>query len=145
MTGSESLRRTHVTRRAPNADAASQAVADDLIGQALRHGQTVRLRAATGSMMPSMQPGDLVLATGRRPTVGEVALVWTGTAWLAHRVRAIDSARFLLKGDSAEAGEHWESATAVRGTIVRVEYDTRARLARLRRWVSAFLRRGQHP
>ncbi len=99
---------------------------DALVALALARGQTVRLRATSASMVPTIWPGELVLARRLRPRVGEVALVWTGRTWLAHRVRAQETTRLLLQGDAPRSSPHWVPAKAVHGTIVGVRRDARA-------------------
>jgi signal peptidase I len=107
---------------------------DLLVADALRAGQLVRLRVATSSMVPTLYPGDLVEVEGTQPRVNDIAVLWTGSNWLVHRLLWLDGDHAVLCGDAAGHTPHTETAAAVHGRVhgVRRTWHTWLRLGRNR-------------
>jgi hypothetical protein len=122
--------RHHVRKPGPLRPGMS--VADARIAQALRDGQTVRLRAGKTGMPETVQEGDLLVVRAAQPEVGDVAVCWHRRAWIAHRVRQVEPGRLLLDGTDVEA---WVPLSEVVGKVLTVRRDVRTWLVRLLRLV----------
>ena len=111
----------------------------EILVEALRKGQTVRLRATTTSMWPTIRPGDLLLLRGEPIRPGDIAAVFALDALLTHRVEGRVGDRILLRGDARGAGTHAVGPFQILGRVVAIRRDLRAwrrYLAfRLRRWL----------
>jgi len=112
-------------------DAPSIALAaSEMIDAHLRDGTMVKFTVPTGSMLPTLAPGDRVTARALRdhePRIGDIALIRTDQTWLAHRLieRRVVGARFfyVTQGDNCfEADALW-SAEQIRAIIVSVDHN----------------------
>ncbi|MEK7705722.1 MAG: S24/S26 family peptidase [Myxococcota bacterium] len=84
-------------------------------------------------MRPCIRPGDLLIATGRAPQIGEIALAVLDSALVTHRVQGRDGVDYVLCADAPGATTHRVSASDVVGTIVAVRRDTKSWVAWLGR------------
>ncbi len=93
--------------------------------EALLQGDTIRIRAQGGSMMPAIWPGDILTirsAAETLPEVGEIALIRGNSALRAHRViayRTCDGAPLIVtRGDTLDADDDAVELSAIVGVVV---------------------------
>lgn len=95
----------------------------DRAKQALRSGETVRIRPRGHSMRPKVCDGDFVTLEPCRPEdleVGAIVLVRVSGNDYLHLVTAIDGARFQI-GNNRGHTNGWVGATAIYGKATKVE------------------------
>jgi len=100
----------------------------------LSAGLSVRFRAGGRSMLPTVRDGECVTVApvaARDVALGDVVLCETWRGPLAHRVVAIETGasarRFFLRGDASFDRDRAIEAGQLRGRLVSVERDGRAR------------------
>jgi signal peptidase I len=101
-----------------------------MINARLRVGSTIRFAVSTQSMLPTLAPGDCVIVRGAsaaQARVGEIVLIKTDAAWLAHRLieqrRADEGTLLVTKGDNCPDADGLWSAGRLYGIITMVERD----------------------
>lgn len=111
-----------------DATPAARSTANELIGSSLQAGKTVRLTVPTKSMLPTLAPGDQITARafrGEEPRVGDIALGWNGSVWLAHRliVRRLNgnSPVYMTQGDNCVEPDTLWSDGQICARIIMVE------------------------
>lgn len=108
----------------------SRRPAGELIGQLLRRGETLRLRARGSSMRPAVHDGDVVSvapAHGGGVRIGDVVCYLDATQRLfLHRVVHRSDTAVVTRGD-ALAHTDTVTAEAVLGRVVAVEHPPRLR------------------
>jgi phage repressor protein C with HTH and peptisase S24 domain len=95
-------------------------VRDQLIVEALRRGQTVRLRATSRSMAPSILPGDLLLVHNEKLSPGDVALYWHQGAWVTHRIVGVRNGAYDVRADAPECHSEHIALGQMVGRVVAV-------------------------
>ena len=125
-------------------------VASDLVDARLRAGNAIRFTVPTGSMYPTLAPGDQVIVRAARAAdlrPGDIVVVKAGdgarAAWVAHRLIARRAASLVTKGDNCAAADApWTEAQLV-GSVIAVRRQQSQRLtdfsSRRARSVGAFL------
>jgi signal peptidase I len=108
-------------------------VAPALFADALRRFGRVRLRASGRSMLPAIEPGDLLeveYADPERIHVGDIILYDAGGRLLAHRVvtKIVDreTVRLVARGDSHWWADPSIDASRVLGRVVGISRDSSA-------------------
>ncbi len=103
---------------------------NDLVSSKLESGATIQFTISTRSMLPTLKPGDRVLARGIRagePHIGDILLVRSDRYWLAHRLidrRVIDGRLYLVtQGDYSTAPDGLWSSDQIYGKIVLLQRD----------------------
>ena len=110
--------------------------AEELAAQVLRQGQSLRIKARGGSMLPFIWDGDVALVTPTAPAsiaIGDIVCYETTPGRLfLHRIVRRDGDRFVTKGDALSSTEVIER-TQLLGKVVAFErhgrvnrLDTRA-------------------
>lgn len=113
-------------------------LADQIIVEALRRGQIVRLRAVSRSMAPAIVPGDLLLVRDEPLGAGDIAVYWRQGAWVTHRVRALREGGYDVSADSAPSAIEFVASGQVVGKVLSVRHEWfrwRQRLRRVLAWV----------
>jgi hypothetical protein len=91
--------------------------------EALRRGETVRIRPRGYSMIGKVNNGDLVILAPCEPTdlvVGDIVLVRVhGTDYL-HLIKAVQQTRFLI-GNNRGGINGWVGPQAIYGKAIKVE------------------------
>ena len=102
----------------------------EIVADSMRSGREVRILVTGGSMLPSLWPGDIIVARGlddAPPAPGEV-LLFLREGWLcAHRmVRWLDNESALITcGDSANASDPPTPTSKILGRAVAIIRDGR--------------------
>ena len=73
----------------------------------LLRGETVVVKVVTGSMSPTLRPGESVPVRRGIPALGDVVLLDTAGAPTLHRLVARLGPRWVHAGDLAGAGAGW--------------------------------------
>jgi len=113
---------------------------DQIIVEALRHGQTVHLRAVSRSMAPAILPGDLLLVRDEPLAEGDIAVYWRRGAWVTHRVAARKEGGYAVRADSAPSAVEYVAAGQVVGRVTAVRHDWfrwRQRFRRVLAWIKS--------
>ncbi len=111
----------------PNRTRVLVTATNELIGSALVPEATVQFTISTRSMLPTLAPGDRVIARGLRadePSVGDIVMIRAGQSWLAHRLvdRCEVEAKlsFMTQGDYCLEPDALWSSEQICGKIVAV-------------------------
>lgn len=112
---------------------------NDLIGEHLRAGRTVRFMITTTSMLPLLAPGDVVLVQpmpAEAVQLGDILVRPIEEVWLAHRlVECQSNTVWITKGDNQLGSDHAFCPTHVEGVVIaseRAGYVRHRRLPRTR-------------
>lgn len=106
-----------------SADRYTQA-ALDLLHRSLGAGETARLPVTGTSMLPLLQPGDIVELVAVEPAGlrrGDLVVAWQAGRLLTHRLVAIDARGYHTKGDNNYLADPPLAAQAILGRIVTIE------------------------
>jgi signal peptidase I len=100
---------------------------NEIIGDQLVAGAAVQFTITTQSMLPTIAPGDRVVARGVAPSelrIGEIAMIRDDQAWLAHRLierRMVDGKlEFVTQGDNCLKPDGLWSYEQICGKIVEL-------------------------
>jgi signal peptidase I len=112
----------------PSYEAPSLAsAANEIVGDNLVSGATIQFTIATRSMLPTIAPGDRVIARGvgaAEVRVGEIAMIRDGQVWLAHRLvekRRVEGRwDFVTQGDNCLKADRVWSSEQICGKIVEL-------------------------
>jgi signal peptidase I len=100
---------------------AARQIAPSLVRDVLRRYGFVRVRAYGSSMMPAIQPGDLLNVRAvdvSEVVVGDVVLFEREGRLFAHRVVTVTSARLLqTRGDAIDSADPEISASQILGIV----------------------------
>ncbi len=133
-----------------NSASAFASTASDLIGSNLRAGTTVLFTISTRSMVPTLLPGDRVMARGIRADelrIGDIVMIRSESHWLAHRFierRVVNGeSRFVTQGDNSPEPDSLWSREQICGIILAVRREeTQQNLESKRaRWFGALIAR----
>jgi hypothetical protein len=108
---------------------ASPALADDVLRRCLADFPHVRLTVTGECMAPALRPGDTALVAGRRPRLGEVALVRLPAGLRLHRLVWGRPGAASLRRTKADRSPFWDPPGAsadLLGTVVGLERDGEA-------------------
>ncbi|HLU39829.1 MAG TPA: S24/S26 family peptidase [Planctomycetota bacterium] len=91
--------------------------------EALRRGETVRVRPRGHSMQPKVHDGDLVTlapCSAKDLAVGAIVLVRVADHDFLHQITAIDGERYQI-GNSRGGINGWVDRAAIYGCAIRIE------------------------
>ena len=95
-----------------------------LVKTRLYSGQTVRFHVHTNSMIPLIQPGDVLVVHKlgmEKPAPGTVVIVHTGRWWLAHRLLVWRSSKdyttIITKGDNCVRVDPDQQSSSIYGSV----------------------------
>lgn len=115
-------------------DSARLHATNELIGEHLRAGRLVRFTIPTTSMLPILQPGDVVVVQAIRAAdlrVGDILVRQIEQVWLAHRVIECRETRgqieCVTKGDHQVFADRPEQATATEAIVVALQGEGRVK------------------
>ncbi len=101
--------------------------ANEIIGDNLVSGAAVQFTISTRSMLPTVAPGDRVVARGvgaAEVRVGDIAMIRDGQVWLAHRLverrRVGGKWDFVTQGDNCLKADGVWSSEQICGKIIEI-------------------------
>jgi signal peptidase I len=99
----------------------------DAVRAWLDSGAPLELKVLSGSMWPSIRPGDIVRAAplSGRPRLGDIVLIEMAGRRVVHRIRGLGATLAATKGDSSTALDPPVSNNSVVARIEAVKRGTR--------------------